>query len=100
MGFAESRKRALVEFASTSHITLLARDVAPLVERPRGSATIPECFKDQPGFFQYCPGPCIVPATSHKIGEGMQAAGDRDLVAKRTPAGQGLVKMDLRRGMV
>src|ERR1700719_3119628 len=51
-GFPERRKRLLIEVASDCRLSLLARDVPLLIDRPRGAAAIAKLLENTCGLTQ------------------------------------------------
>src|ERR1700751_227082 len=99
-GFPEGGKRLLVQFPGGSQVSLFARYIALLIDRPSGTARLTECLKDLRRLIQGSAGACIVAANLHHIGEVVKATRRCRPVGQEAPAREAPLKIALRRGVV
>src|SRR5215471_16231 len=98
--FSKYRKGTLIQFPCCRQISLFARNIAKLVNRPSGAAAITEFFENILRFAQRPSRAWIVAANLKHIGKVMQATRDCQTIREQTPARETPLKIVLRGGVV
>src|ERR1700736_625034 len=99
-GFPKGEECTFVQSSSGSHVARLPRDITLLVDRPGGSAAIPQFLKDLNRFTQRPSGAWIVAADLEDIGKIVKTTRDCQPIRQQTPAREAPLKIALRRGVV